>query len=259
MIRRLRGITAAIAVSFVLAFCLNQAAGQMIVAQTGGESNQASSETSWLEIIFSGGIIGIAIMLFLISLSITAAYLIIDHLLSIRRSELLPNGLNEQVRKLLLAGRVEEAEQACRDKPSFLAFVLLRCIPELEFGWSALEKTLEDTLVEQSARLYRKVEYLSVVGNVAPMVGLLGTVVGMLLAFKEVASSQGTATASELAQGIYQALVTTVVGLIIAIPSLLALAVFRNRVDQIVADAAYMAQYVFAPLRKKKSRTPTAN
>jgi biopolymer transport protein ExbB len=82
------------------------------------------------------------------------------------------------------------------------------------------------------------------------MLGLLGTVTGMLMAFKEVADTEGSAGASQLAEGIYQALVTTVVGLIIAIPSLGAFAIFRNRVDQFVAEAAYAAQHALAPLKR---------
>ena len=92
------------------------------------------------------------------------------------------------------------------------------------------------------------------------MVGLLGTVVGMIDAFQEVADKSGSAGAADLAKGIYQALVTTVGGLIVAIPSLAAFAVFRNRVDQLVAEAAYAAQQVFAPLKRRKAKsakTPT--
>src|SRR6185295_9739786 len=107
-----------------------------------------------------------------------------------------------------------------------------------------------DAMAEQAARLLRKVEYLSVLGNLGPMVGLLGTVVGMLMAFKEVASTEGRAGAAQLAEGIYQALVTTVVGLIIAIPALGAFAILRNRVDQIMAEAAYAAQHALAPLKR---------
>ena len=85
------------------------------------------------------------------------------------------------------------------------------------------------------------------------MVGLLGTVIGMIFAFQNVASAPpGGATAPDLAEGIYQALVTTVGGLIVAIPALAAFAIFRNRIDQFVAEAAYMAQHVFSPLRRKK-------
>ena len=126
---------------------------------------------------------------------------------------------------------------------------------EVEGGWTAVEKALEEATAEQSARLLRRVEYLSVIGNIAPMVGLLGTVTGMIFAFQRVASTQGAAGAGELAEGIYQALVTTVGGLIVAIPSLGLFAIFRNRVDQLVAEAAYMAQHVFTPLKRRRPTT----
>jgi len=189
-------------------------------------------------------------MLVLIGLSLTAAYLVFDHLLSLRRTELLPDGLADTVRQNLLAGRIDAATQACQEKPSLLAFVLANGLSEVEGGWAAVEKAIEDALAEQSARLLRKVEYLSVIGNLAPMVGLLGTVTGMIMAFRQVATTQGSAGAGELAEGIYQALVTTVGGLLIAIPALGAFAVFRNRVDQFVAEAASAALHVFTPLKR---------
>ena len=83
------------------------------------------------------------------------------------------------------------------------------------------------------------------------MLGLLGTVAGMILAFREVALSQGTAGAGDLAAGIYSALVTTVAGLVIAIPSLGAFAVFRNSIDEIISDTAYSAQHVFSSVRRR--------
>ena len=167
----------------------------------------------------------------------------------------MPEGLSERVRQALIQGQLSEAQTACRENPSFLSFVLMHGISELEFGWSSVEKAVEEALAEQSARLFRKIEYLSVIGNLAPMVGLLGTVIGMIVAFQNVASTQGTASAPQLAEGIYQALVTTVGGLIVAIPSIGAFAVFRNRIDQLVAEAAFQAQHVFAPLRRKAKRS----
>lgn len=201
-------------------------------------------------ILFSGGLPGLLIMLLLLLLSVTAMYLICEHLLTIRRSELMPAELDQQVRALLSAGKFRAAEAKCREEPSFLSFVLLHGIGELEDGWPAVEKALEDATAEQSARLLRKIEFLSVIGNLAPMIGLLGTVTGMIIAFQQVAGSQGAAGAGELAEGIYQALITTVGGLIVAIPSLAAFAFFRNRVDQLVAEAAYMAHHTCKPLKR---------
>ncbi len=227
-------------------------------AQEPGSASAAGSEAQpapdgFFDIVFSGGWVGISIMLLLFALSITAVYLVIDHLLTIRRQEIMPEGLGEQVRQFLSAGQLAEADQACRARPSFLSFVLLNGLAEVEGGWAVVEKTLEDATAEQSARLFRKIEYLSVIGNIAPMVGLLGTVTGMIIAFHRVAMTQGAAGAADLAEGIYQALVTTVGGLLIAIPSLGAFAIFRNRVDQYVAEAAYMAQHAFAPLKRRRS------
>ena len=115
---------------------------------------------------------------------------------------------------------------------------------------------MEDATAEESARLFRKIEYLSVIGNIAPMLGLLGTVIGILMAFKKVASLGVTAQAADLAGGIYLALVTTVEGLIVAIPALGAFAVFRNRVDQLVAEVGSSVVQVFAPLKRRRSSGP---
>ena len=228
--------------------------GPLITGAYAADEAAGEAPTGILGIIFSGGIVGAIMIFLLLALSVTAAYLIFDHLMTIRRKDLMPEGLSEQVRQSLIQGDVNSARDACNAKPSFLSFVLMHGISELEFGWNSVEKSIEDALAEQSARLFRKVEYLSVIGNIAPMVGLLGTVIGMIMAFQEVASTQGTASAPQLAQGIYQALVTTVGGLIVAIPSIGAFAIFRNRIDQFVAEAAFLAQHVFSPLRRKAKK-----
>jgi biopolymer transport protein ExbB len=207
---------------------------------------------SFFQILFSGGPLGIAIMVVLIALSLTAAALVFDNLMIVRKSQILPPGLSDDVRRLVSEGQVGAALAECKSQPSLLASVAARGLAEIDGGWEEIEKATEDALAEQAARLFRRIEYLSVIGNIAPMVGLLGTVMGMLLAFKQVADTEGTAGAAQLADGIYQALVTTVVGLIIAIPALGAFALFRSRVDQLVAEAAYAALHALAPLKKRQ-------
>lgn len=206
----------------------------------------------FFEILFSGGPVGVAIMLALIGLSLTAVYLIFEQLLTLRRKDLLPEELAESVRGLISSGKIVEADQLCRQQPCLLSFLLIQGLAERTGGWPAIEKSMEEALAEQAARMFRKVEYLSVIGNIAPMLGLLGTVTGMIMAFHEVAATSGAAGAPELAEGIYHALVTTVVGLIIAIPSLGAFAIFRNRVDELAAEAAYLAQHALSPIKHAK-------
>ncbi|MFV1966077.1 MAG: MotA/TolQ/ExbB proton channel family protein [Pirellulaceae bacterium] len=228
-----------------------------LARETGAAATQAAAPEGFFSILFSGGWVGFLIVMLLFALSLTAAYLVFEHVMTLRRTEIMPEGLGDQVRQWIISGRIAEADQACRAHPSFLSFVLLNGLAEIEGGWTAVEKALEDATAEQSARLFRKIEYLSVIGNIAPMVGLLGTVTGMIFAFQRVASTQGSAGAGELAEGIYQALITTVGGLIVAIPSLGAFAVLRNRVDQLVAEAAYVAQHVFTPLKRRKKTVKT--
>lgn len=223
---------------------------------TFGQAEATSSAPTGLSILFSGGWPGLLIMLLLLALSLTAVYLICEHFLTIRRRELMPDGLETHVRELLTAGKLQAAEKKCRDEPSFLSFVMLHGMSEVEDGWPAVEKALEDASAEQAARLFRKIEFLSVIGNLSPMIGLLGTVTGMIIAFQQVAGSQGAAGAGELAEGIYQALVTTVGGLIVAIPSLAAFAFFRNRVDQLVAEASYLAHHACKPLKRMRVVAP---
>ena len=215
-----------------------------------------SSGTFW-EILTAGGVVGMFIML----LSVAAVALVIEHVLTIRESVLMPPGMAEETGGLLAAGKLTPAVQRCRREPSFLSFVLEAGMGEVDGGWPAVEKAMEDATADQSARLFRKIEYLSVIGNIAPMLGLLGTVIGMIFAFREVANTQGAARAADLAEGIYLALVTTVEGLIVAIPALAAFAFFRNRVDQLVAEVSYMAQHAFMPLKRgrvvvRKGATP---
>ena len=229
-----------------------QAAGSHALKESTEPAPDPESE-GLFEILKAGGKVGLVILL----LSIAMVALIVEHFMTIRESAIMPPALGDQVREQLMQGQANNALHLCENSPSMLSSVLSAGIHEADGGWSAVEKAMEDSLGDQSARLYRKIEYLSLIGNIAPMLGLLGTVLGMIFAFKEVAATQGAARAADLAGGIYQALVTTVMGLIVAIPSLAAFAIFRNRIDQFSSETAYVAQHVFAPLRKKQHRTKT--
>jgi biopolymer transport protein ExbB len=211
------------------------------------EGTREEEKDSVFDILGAGGIIGF----FIILLSVGAVALMIEHAITIRSNVLMPPGLSEEVHDLLKTGQWARALDRCRSQPSFLGYVLDAAISEVEAGWSSVEKSFEDSMAEQSSRLFRKIEYLSVIGNIAPMLGLLGTVVGMILAFRDLADSDGYSRASDLAEGIYLALITTVEGLIVAIPSLAAFAIFRNRVDALVAEVTFVADRVLHPVKKK--------
>lgn len=214
-------------------------AGNVQVAQ------ETESGLSLRDMLKAGGAVGYLIVL----LSLVMVALIADHIMNIRRSILMPPGLAEEVHAQLAKKQVTEAKQLCEQHPGFLGRLLTAGLGETALGYSAVEKAMEDTAVEQSARLFRRIEYLSVIGTIAPMLGLMGTVWGMIQAFLEF-EQKANPQVSELAPGIYRALITTLLGLSVAVPSLSAFAIFRNRIDELAAESTLLAEHVFADFRR---------
>ena len=229
-----------------------QGASSAPAAPSKPAAGEAPEGHAFIDIVLAGGIVGHTIIL----LSVVAMALAVDQAWKIRTSALMPPGLADKVRASLQAGQLAPAQQQCKLQPSVLATVLYAGLSELDGGWPAAEKAMEDMVAEQSARLFRRIEYLSVIGNIAPMLGLLGTVIGMVVAFRQVAITQGAARAADLAEGIYLALVTTVEGLIVAIPCLGVFAILRNRIDELIAELAYTAQHAFLPVRRVPAPAP---
>ena len=223
------------------------------VDDSGAQPASGPRELDLRELIRAGGAVGYLI----VGLSIAMVALILEHLLSIRRGVLMPAGLAEEIHKMLAESQYAEAAERCRERGGFLGHVLGAGMAEVELGYSAIEKSMEDASTEQSARLFRKIEYLNVISTLAPMLGLLGTVWGMINAFLEF-ESKANPQVSELAPGIYKALITTLLGLGVAVPALAAFAIFRNRIDELVAESSLLAEHVFADFKRTLAAKRTA-
>ncbi len=216
------------------------------------ESADGPLALDWRELLEAGGYIGYII----IGLSVLMLTLIMQQLLTLRLSVLMPHSLAEQAHQLISNGRFAEANELCKQHPCFLGDMLQAGLSEIEMGYLQIQKALEDSSAEHSARMMRKVEYLNVIGTLSPMLGLLGTVSGMMKAFMQFQSS-ASPSVSEFAPGISFALVTTLMGLAVAIPSLAAFAMLRNRVDELVSETSLMAEQVFNGYKIWKSRRKT--
>ena len=127
-----------------------------------------------LSLLKAGGALGYLIVL----LSLIMVALIADHVMNIRRTTLMPPGLAEEVHRCLAERDAAGAKKRCDEYPGFLSRLLGAGLDEVGVGYTAVEKAMEDAAVEQSARLFRRIEYLSVIATVAPMLGLMGTVWG---------------------------------------------------------------------------------
>ena len=214
-------------------------------SEAAGPTQQGTRSLELREMLHAGGAVGYLIVL----LSLVMVALIADHLMNIRRSTVMPPGLAEEVHRCLAERKIEEAKAKCEEHPGFLSRLLKSGLDETGVGYNIVEKAMEDAAVEQSARLFRRIEYLSVIGTIAPMLGLMGTVWGMIQAFLEF-EQKANPQVSELAPGIYRALITTLLGLMVAVPSLSAFAIFRNRIDELGAEATLLAEHVFADYRR---------
>ncbi|AMV21389.1 MotA/TolQ/ExbB proton channel family protein [Planctomyces sp. SH-PL14] len=195
----------------------------------------------------AGGAIGYVV----IALSIAMVALVVEHVLTIRRGAMIPYGLAEEVHKLVSAGQIVQAYEQAKRYPSFLGYLLQSGLQEAQYGHDAAEKAMEDTAVEQAARLSRRIEYLSLIGVLGPLLGLMGTVWGMIQAFSEFAEKANPQTA-DFAPGISEALVSTFFGLTLAIPAQTFFAIFRNRIDEFVAEASLLAGHALGPLKKRR-------
>ena len=206
------------------------------------------------ELLRAGGFIGYVT----IALSVAMVALIVEHLLTIRRQTLIPNGFAEQCQQLVTSGQLAQAETLCREQPSLLSYVVGIGLHEVDLGSASMVKAMEDAVAEQAARLTRKIEYLSLIGVIGPMLGLMGTVWGMIQAFSEFAEKVAPRTA-DFAPSISEALVTTMFGLIVAVPAQVAFAMFRNRIDSYIAETAVTAETIIAPLKRRLLQRSSEN
>jgi len=154
-----------------------------------------------------------------------------------RRRRILPERFAGKVEGLIEAGSDAEAVQLVRAEASDYSLVLRSALEQAGAGHAAMLRAAEQAGEEAAVRRFRRLEWLNVLGQVSPMIGLFGTVYGMIVAFQAVAASGGQADPALLAGGIGTALVTTFWGLLVAVPALLAYALLRNRVDAALAKA----------------------
>lgn len=208
-------------------------------------ASKAGERSKLLELVLAGGWIGVVLLV----ASIIAVSLAIRLALALRRAVFFSPELETAVADALVRNDFAAALAAADERNDAVAGrVLAAGLRETDRGWAAVEKGLEDAVAEETAAFYRRTEPLATIGNVAPMLGLLGTVVGMVSTFGELAVADGSGR--NLAGGIYFALVTTVDGLLVAIPVLVAHAVLNARGAARFAELVQRLDRLFASSKR---------
>jgi len=208
------------------------------------QRNPSTREVEWLGSI----IIWFLLILSAVNLALTAI-LAWDN----RKDMIAPPGLIARAETLLRDRRTNELLDFTRADPSYFAGVIQAAILEQSKGPAAMIRAAESEAGNQALRRLRRIEPLNIIGNISPMIGLFGTVYGMILAFQAIVSAGGTPDPVNLAAGIGTALVTTFWGLIVAIPGLASYAFLRNRIDELTAFASTEADRMLETLRTPAS------
>ncbi len=185
----------------------------------------------------------------IILLSVVALAVMIENFVSLKRDKLAPPELIDEIQALFDEGQYQEAMELCENEPTFLTRICGAGIAKIGHPFEVIEKSIEEMGDEESIKLHQKVGWLSLIANVAPMMGLLGTVSGMVLAFNKIASTGGNANPAELADGISQALLTTLFGLVVAIPVTGSFAYLRNNLIRSVIEVGAIVEDMFERFR----------
>jgi biopolymer transport protein ExbB len=186
--------------------------------------------------------LGLMYSVIFLGLSFSLVAVFVMNLLVDRRNQILPAGLIEGFERHLEAKQYQEAYELARNDDSFLGKVLSAGLSRLTYGYQPAIEAMQEVGDEESMRLEHLLSYLALIGTISPLFGLLGTVDGMVQAFDVIAQSTVSPKPSELAQGIATALVTTLVGLWLAIPSIAAFNILRNRVSRLVLEVGTVSE-----------------
>lgn len=209
------------------------------------DGDAAPAKVTLGEVFKDGGTIGWII----VALSVVMLALAIDNFVNIRKDKLAPQDLIQEVEALFEAGDYQEAIELCEAEPNFFTNVVAAGLPKLNASFEAIEKALEEMVDEEALKLHTRIGWLSFISAVAPMLGLLGTVSGMIGAFKQIAATKGQADPSQLSSNISGALVTTMFGLIVALPATFAYTLFRNKVVKITIEVGAVVEDLFERFR----------
>lgn len=189
-------------------------------------------------------------------LSVTGLALIIQGFIKTRESVFLPPQTVNAIREMITGHRFKELIDFTEMDPTFISKVLNPALKRAP-SFAAMKEAMETAVGEQTAEAFRRIEYLNIIGNLGPLLGLLGTVLGMIYAFQAVATTGGQADVGALSNGISTALCHTFLGLFLAIPCLAAFGILRTMVDRLTIRGALLAEELLLMIKPAEARPAT--
>jgi biopolymer transport protein ExbB len=179
---------------------------------------------------------------FLLLLSIYFTALVIRLFMELRISEAVPAPLVDRLETAIREKKFQDAYDACKDNDSFLARLVRTGIANLPAGRAEAKEAISEASEEIVTSMDMRISYLAIIGTLGPMIGLVGTIWGMIMSFKEIAMAAGAQPRpDQVAQGISTALFITLEGVSLSVPAIFFFAFFRNRIAQMTMEATRVA------------------
>jgi biopolymer transport protein ExbB len=190
-------------------------------------------------------------------LSVTGLTLIIQGFIKIRAGSLIPEASTNHIRELIGQRQFKELIDFTENDPSFISRALNPALKRAP-SFSSMKEAMETSVAEQTSEQFRKIEYLNIIGNLGPLLGLLGTVLGMIEAFQDLMAAGGDADPTKLAGGISTALCHTFLGLFLAVPCLAVFGIQRTMVDRLTTQAALISEELLLLIKPAEAKPAAA-
>lgn len=194
-----------------------------------------------------------AVTITIVILSIIGLTLIIQGFIKNRASVFMPEATTNQIREMIAARRFRELIDFTERDPSFVSRAINPALKRAP-SFNAMKEAMETAIGEQTAEQFRRIEYLNIIGNLGPLLGLLGTVLGMIYAFQAVQNTGGQADVGALSGGIAVALAHTFMGLFLAVPCLAAFGILRTIVDRLTTRGALVAEELLLMIKPQEAK-----
>ncbi len=189
---------------------------------------------SIIDLLMSGGIAGQVIILVLFILLFVAIYIYFERLFAIKAASKIDSNFMNQIKDNVSHGNIEAAKILCAQQSSPVSRLTAKGISRIGSPLEDINTAIENSGKLEVYRLEQNVSVLATIAGAAPMIGFLGTVIGMVIAFHQLATSSGQAEMGTLAEGIYTAMTTTVAGLIVGIIAYMGYNHLVVRTDKVV-------------------------
>jgi biopolymer transport protein ExbB len=186
--------------------------------------------------------------------SLMVVAITIERFVALRQRRIMPPRWLEQVRRHVYRGDLRAVLDSCDGQPAMLARILRAGLSRHGEGMAEVEKTLESVGQLEAGNLTQNMRGLSMIASLAPMLGFLGTVTGMIKAFNAIAAA-GTSNPGLVASGISEALLTTAAGLVIGIPAWVLFTVLRGRAERLTTAMEAITFELFEELSVQQHRS----